>query len=218
MAPHLRPVRALAAGAARTCTPCRDRRHGHRLDLDVGARLIGAVHCWPRRSQAGAGVAGHYRGVLHGVPLAVKDLFWIKDAPAAAGTTIYRDFRPGQDATAVARLRDAGAVFLGKLQMTEGAYSDHHPSITPPVNPCDAAYWTGISSSGPAVATAAGLCYAALASGTGGSIRWPCAATGLTGIKPTWGRVSRHGTFPTCRRRYRELPRRSAAWAPASWS
>jgi amidase len=92
--------------------------------------------------------AGHYRGVLHGVPLAVKDLFWIKDAPAAAGTTIYRDFRPGQDATAVARLRDAGAVLLGKLQMTEGAYSDHHPSITPPVNPWNAAYWTGISSGG----------------------------------------------------------------------
>jgi amidase len=139
--------------------------------------------------------AGHYRGVLHGVPLAVKDLFWTKDAPAAAGTTIFRDFRPGQDATAVARLRDAGAVLLGTLQMTEGAYSDHHPSITPPVNPWDAAYWPGISSSGPAVATAAGLCYAALASDTGGSIRWPCAATGLTGIKPTWGRVSRHGAF-----------------------
>jgi amidase len=139
--------------------------------------------------------AGHHRGVLHGVPIAIKDLFWTKDAPAAAGMTIYRDFWPGQDATAVARLRDAGAVILGKLQMTEGAYSDHHPSVTPPVNPWDAAYWTGISSSGPAVATAAGLCYAALASDTGGSIRWPCAATGLTGIKPTWGRVSRHGTF-----------------------
>lgn len=139
--------------------------------------------------------AGQHRGVLHGVPVAIKDLFWTKDAPAAAGMAIYRDFRPGQDATAVARLRDAGAIILGKLQMTEGAYSDHHPSITPPVNPWDAGYWTGISSSGPAVATAAGLCYGSLASDTGGSIRWPCAATGLTGIKPTWGRVSRHGTF-----------------------
>ena len=139
--------------------------------------------------------AGQHRGVLHGVPVAIKDLFWTKDAPAAAGMAVYRDFRPGQDATAVARLRDAGAIILGKLQMTEGAYSDHHPSITPPVNPWDAGYWTGISSSGPAVATAAGLCYGSLASDTGGSIRWPCAATGLTGIKPTWGRVSRHGTF-----------------------
>jgi amidase len=139
--------------------------------------------------------AGQHRGVLHGVPVAIKDLLWTKDAPAAAGMAIYRGFRPGQDATAVARLRDAGAIILGKLQMTEGAYSDHHPSITPPVNPWDAGYWTGISSSGPAVATAAGLCYGSLASDTGGSIRWPCAATGLTGIKPTWGRVSRHGAF-----------------------
>jgi amidase len=139
--------------------------------------------------------AGRHRGVLHGVPVAVKDLLWTKDAPTAAGTAIYRGFRSGRDATAVARLRDAGAVILGKLQMTEGAYSDHHPSITAPVNPWDAGYWTGISSSGPAVATAAGLCYGSLASDTGGSIRWPCAATGLTGIKPTWGRVSRHGAF-----------------------
>ena len=79
--------------------------------------------------------------------------------------------------------------------MTEGAYSDHHPSITPPKNPWNDAYWTGISSSGAAVATSAGLCYGALASDTGGSIRWPCGATGLTGIKPTWGRVSRFRTF-----------------------
>lgn len=139
--------------------------------------------------------AGQHRGVLHGVPVAVKDLLWTKDAPTAAGMAIYRGFRPGQDATAVARLRDGGAIILGKLEMTEGAYSDHHPSITPPVNPWDADYWTGISSSGPAVATAAGLCYGSLGSDTGGSIRWPCAATGLTGIKPTWGRVSRHGAF-----------------------
>ena len=108
---------------------------------------------------------------------------------------IHRDFVPAEDATAVARLRQAGAVLLGKLQMTEGAYSDHHPAITPPKNPWNAAYWTGISSSGPAVATASGLCYGALASDTGGSIRWPCGATGLTGIKPAWGRVSRFGAF-----------------------
>ena len=139
--------------------------------------------------------AGQYRGALHGVPVAIKDLFWTKDAPTAAGMAVYRDYRPSQDATAVARLRDAGTIILGKLQMTEGAYSDHHPSITPPVNPWRADYWTGISSSGPGVATAAGLCYGSLASDTGGSIRWPCAATGLTGIKPTWGRVSRHGAF-----------------------
>jgi amidase len=139
--------------------------------------------------------AGRYRGPLHGVPLGIKDLFWTKGVPTAAGTMIYRDFAPEEDATAVARLKQAGAILLGKLQMTEGAYSDHHPAITPPKNPWNAAYWTGISSSGSAVATAAGLCYGALASDTGGSIRWPCGATGLSGIKPAWGRVSRFGVF-----------------------
>ncbi len=93
------------------------------------------------------------------------------------------------------RLNAAGAVLLGKLQLTEGAYSDHHPSVTPPKNPWNADYWPGISSSGPGVATAAGLCFGALGSDTGGSIRWPSAANGLTGLKPTWGRVSRHGVF-----------------------
>jgi amidase len=140
-------------------------------------------------------VASRYRGPLHGVPLAVKDLFWTCDVPTAAGTTIHKRFRPTEDATAVRRLREAGAVLLGKLQMTEGAYSDHHPEITPPRNPWNADYWPGISSSGPGVAVAAGLCFGALASDTGGSIRWPSAANGLTGIKPTWGRVSRHGVF-----------------------
>jgi amidase len=102
---------------------------------------------------------------------------------------------PTEDSTVVARLKQAGAVLLGKLQMTEGAYSDHHPSISPPRNPWNPDYWTGISSSGAAAATAAGLCYGALGSDTGGSIRWPCGATGLTGIKPAWGRVSRYGAF-----------------------
>ena len=140
-------------------------------------------------------VAGQYRGPLHGVPIALKDLFWTKDFPTAAGTAVHRNFRPDQDASVVRRLKEAGAVVLGKLQLTEGAYSDHHPSVTPPKNPWNADYWPGISSSGPAVATAAGLCYGSLASDTGGSIRWPCAANGLTGLKPSWGRVSRYGVF-----------------------
>ncbi|WP_349644967.1 amidase [Bradyrhizobium manausense] len=138
---------------------------------------------------------GKYRGPLHGVPIALKDLIWTKGVPTAAGTTLHRDFRPHEDATVVRRLKDAGAVVLGKVQLTEGAYSDHHPSVTPPKNPWNPDYWPGISSSGAAVATAAGLCFGSLGSDTGGSIRWPCAANGLTGLKPSWGRVSRHGTF-----------------------
>lgn len=140
-------------------------------------------------------IAGRYRGPLHGVPLAVKDLLWTRGVPTAGGTTIHKDFKPTEDATVVRRLREAGAVLLGKLQLTEGAYSDHHPQVTPPRNPWNADYWPGISSSGPGVALAAGLCFGALASDTGGSIRWPSAANGLTGLKPSWGRVSRDGVF-----------------------
>jgi len=138
---------------------------------------------------------GRARGPLHGVPLAVKDLLWVAGAPACHGMTIHKDFIPHEDATAVRRLREAGAVLLGKLQQTEGAFADHHPHIVPPVNPWGKTVWSGASSSGSGVATAAGLCYGALGTDTGGSIRFPSAANGITGIKPTWGRVSRYGAF-----------------------
>ncbi|BCH22060.1 amidase [Mesorhizobium sp. L-8-3] len=164
------------------------RLHSYVQVLDTAARI-----------QAEAAdeeiAAGRYRGPLHGVPVAIKDLCWIEGVPTAAGTTVYKNFVPAEDATVVRRLRAAGAVLIGKTQLTEGAYSDHHPSVIPPCNPWNGDYWTGISSSGSAVATAAGLCFGAIASDTGGSIRWPCAANGTTGIKPTWGRVSRHGVF-----------------------
>ncbi len=139
--------------------------------------------------------AGHILGPLHGVPIAVKDLCWTAGTKTAAGMTIHANNIPKEDGTVVRKLREAGAVILGKLQLTEGAYADHHPNITPPVNPWGAGQWPGASSSGSGVATAAGLCYGSLGSDTGGSIRFPCAANGITGIKPTWGRVSRYGAF-----------------------
>jgi amidase len=140
-------------------------------------------------------LAGEAIGPLFGVPVAVKDLYWSAGSPTAAGTTIHRDFVPSEDATAVRRLREAGAIVLGKLQLTEGAFATHHPEIVAPVNPWHPGHWAGASSSGCGVATAAGLCYGSLGTDTGGSIRFPAAANGLTGIKPTWGRVSRHGVF-----------------------
>jgi len=106
--------------------------------------------------------AGKSRGTLHGVPIAVKDLCNTAGVPTAAGMAIHRQHVPAKDATVVARLKQAGAVILGKLQMTEGAYGLHHPTIEPPINPWNAAYWTGVSSSGSGVATAAGLCFASL--------------------------------------------------------
>lgn len=136
------------------------------------------------------------RGPLHGVPLAVKDLCYTLDAPTAFGTKLYRDWMAPFESTVTARLREAGAVMLGKLAMTEGATLGYHPDLPRPVNPWAADRWTGVSSSGPAVAIAAGLCFGAIGSDTGGSIRVPAAACGLTGLKPTWGRVSRHGIVP----------------------
>ena len=143
----------------------------------------------------GETAAGTSRGPLHGVPGAVKDLCNTEGIATAAGMAIHRANVPTKDATVVARLRDAGAVVLGKLQMTEGAYGAHHPDIPAPLNPWNVAYWTGSSSSGSGAATAAGLCFASLGSDTGGSIRFPSTMNGLTGLKPTWGRVSRAGVF-----------------------
>lgn len=138
---------------------------------------------------------GRIRGALHGIPIAVKDLCYTKGIPTTAGMAIYKSFKPAFDATVVKRLADAGAILLGKLQMTEGAFAEHHPDVIPPVNPWSSAHWPGASSSGSGVATAAGLCFASLGSDTGGSIRFPSAANGVTGLKPTWGRVSRYGVF-----------------------
>ena len=176
-----------------------------RAMLDRIAALDGKLHSFellmPESALAEAKTAeteiaaGTNRGPLHGVPLAVKDLCWTVDAPTAAGMAMHRGFRPPEDATIVARLRAAGAVILGKLAMTEGAYAGYHPDMTVPICPWDPDAWPGTSSSGSGVATAAGLCYGSIGSDTGGSIRFPSAANGLTGLKPTWGRVSRHGAF-----------------------
>jgi amidase len=136
-----------------------------------------------------------YRGPLHGVPIAVKDLCYTTFAPTRAGTSIYNGFMANYNATVVDRLETSGAVILGKLSMTEGAYTGHHATIPAPTNPWNPKYWVGTSSSGSGVGPSAGLCFASLGSDTGGSIRYPAATCGLTGIKPTYGRVSRNGIF-----------------------
>lgn len=140
--------------------------------------------------------AGLWRGPLHGIPLAVKDVFYTTDIKTGLGSSLYDDWQAPYELTATARLRDAGAVLLGKLTATEGVYAEHHPTITEPINPFGAAHWTGNSSSGSGVAVTSGLAYGTLGTDTGGSIRLPSACCGLTGIKPSWGRVSRHGVFP----------------------
>ena len=140
--------------------------------------------------------AGNYRGPLHGVPVAVKDLCYMRGVRTMGGLAVLRDFVPDHDATVVARLEAAGAVMLGKLNLTEGAMAGYHPDFEIPVNPWRADLWSGASSSGSGVAPAAGLCFAALGTDTGGSIRFPAMANGIVGLKPTYGRVSRHGVLP----------------------
>ena len=139
---------------------------------------------------------GRYRGPLHGVPIAVKDLCYTKGVRTMAGTSIYAGFLPDHDATVVTKLSQAGAVLLGKLNLTEGAMGGYNPARDIPVNPWGEDLWPGASSSGSGVATAAGLCYGSIGTDTGGSIRFPSAANGIVGLKPTYGRVSRYGVFP----------------------
>jgi len=140
--------------------------------------------------------AGRWRGPLHGVPIAVKDLCQTKGVLTTCASRVLRNWRPDSSATVVERLESAGAVLVGKLNLTEFAVAWYHPEIPGPLNPWDPALWPGASSSGSGVATAAGLCFASIGTDTGGSIRFPSAACGVVGLKPTWGRVSRHGVFP----------------------
>ncbi len=140
--------------------------------------------------------ADHYRGPLHGVPIAVKDLVYAAGIPTLCGSTLMQGWLPDSDATVLRRLLSAGAIILGKLHMTEFALRWHHPAWPAPVNPWGADRWSGVSSSGSGVATAAGLCYGSLGTDTGGSIRFPTACNGAVGLKPTYGRVSRSGIFP----------------------
>jgi amidase len=140
--------------------------------------------------------AGRWRGPLHGVPVAVKDLCQTKGVVTTCASRVLRDWRPESNATVVERLAAAGAVMLGKLNLTEFAVAWYNPELPTPLSPWGADLWPGASSSGSGVATAAGLCFASIGTDTGGSIRFPSAACGIVGLKPTWGRVSRHGLFP----------------------
>jgi len=139
---------------------------------------------------------GKYRGPLHGIPVGLKDLLQTKNVRTTVSSRLLGDWVPDSNATVVDKLEAAGAISLGKLNMTEFALSGYHPELEPPVNPWHAEHWPGVSSSGSGVATAARLCCAAIGTDTGGSIRLPSAANGVVGIKPTYGRVSRHNAFP----------------------
>jgi len=147
--------------------------------------------------------AGRYRGPLHGIPYGAKDLLATKGIPTTWGAAPYKDQVFDHDATVVRQLRSAGAVLVAKLAMVElaGGFGYNHADASftgPGRNPWDTAYWSGGSSSGPGAAVAAALVAFAIGSETSGSIITPAAYCGVSGMRPTYGRVSRHGAMALC--------------------
>jgi aspartyl-tRNA(Asn)/glutamyl-tRNA(Gln) amidotransferase subunit A len=146
---------------------------------------------------------GRYRGMLHGIPYGAKDLLATRNAKTTWGATPYKDQQFDEDATVIKKLREAGAILVAKLAMVELAggmgYNEAHASLTGACKtPWNEDYWSGGSSSGPGAAVAAGLVAFAIGSETSGSIITPAAFCGVSGLRPTYGAVSRHGAMALC--------------------
>ncbi|RXT02326.1 amidase [Ammoniphilus sp. CFH 90114] len=143
-------------------------------------------------------VQGKWRGPLHGIPVGLKDLIYTKGIRTTMASGIYKDYIPEYSATVAESLERAGTVLLGKLNTHEFAYgpSGDVSYFGPVRNPYDLNRITGGSSSGSGAAVSTGMCFAALGTDTGGSVRIPSSACGIIGMKPTFGRVSKHGVYP----------------------
>ena len=171
-----------------------------RLDPTLNSYLtVTAEQALRQAARAEADIrAGEARGPLHGIPYAAKDLLDTRGVPTTVGSKIMAGNIPGRDAAVIQRLRRAGAILVGKTGMHEWAYgiTSDNPHFGPVRNPWNPERIPGGSSGGSAAAQAARLCAFSLGSDTGGSIRIPAALCGVAGLKPTFGRVSRHGAFP----------------------
>ena len=143
--------------------------------------------------------SGEYLGPMHGVPVAIKDQFLTKGILTTAGSNVLKDFVPEEDATVVSRLKEAGAVIIGKTNLTEFAITtNHYYPYGMMYNPWSMGHFAGSSSGGSASATAAFMCATSLGEDTGGSVRGPAAACGLAGFRSTYGLVSRYGLLGAC--------------------
>jgi aspartyl-tRNA(Asn)/glutamyl-tRNA(Gln) amidotransferase subunit A len=162
---------------------------------------VTAERALQRASQAEREIlAGRYRGPLHGVPVALKDIIYTRGVRTTMGSAFYSGHVPDHSATVARKLEEAGSVLIGKTNTHEFAYgpTGDRSHFGPMLNPHDTRRITGGSSGGSGAAVAANLCYGALGSDTGGSIRIPAALCGIVGMKPTFGRVSKGGVFPLC--------------------
>ncbi|HYN86154.1 MAG TPA: amidase [Pyrinomonadaceae bacterium] len=182
---------------------CLRRLEEHGARLGAVATLMRDAALRDARAAEGEIRRGRYRGTLHGVPYGVKDLLATREAPTTWGAQPFREQRFDFDATVVRKLRDAGAVLVAKLAMIELAgglgYNRADASWTGPCRtPWNTDFWSGGSSSGPGAAVAAGLVPFAIGSETSGSIITPAAFCGVTGFRPTYGAVSRHGAMARC--------------------
>ena len=144
--------------------------------------------------------AGRYRGPLHGIPLGLKDVYYVKGVRNTSGTRVFDDFVPDFDCTIAARFKDAGAILLGKLNLHQLAYgpTGENPDYGHMHNPWNTELISGGSSGGSASAAASGECTITMGTDTGGSIRIPSALCGLAGLKPTYGLLSRYGITVLC--------------------
>ena len=167
-----------------------------RLNAFIKVTAESARHA--ARAAEAAILAGNHLGPLHGIPLGIKDLYATRGVATTYGSPLYADWVPDFDAAAVERLKRAGAVLVGKTNLHELAYGStsanaHYGAVH---NPWRLDHHPGGSSGGSSAAVAAGMVYGAMGSDTGASIRQPAACTGIVGIKPTFGRVSKYGALP----------------------
>jgi aspartyl-tRNA(Asn)/glutamyl-tRNA(Gln) amidotransferase subunit A len=193
-----RLVRARAVSPVELTNACLERIERHQPALNAFIEVTAEAALERARAAEREIAAGRWLGPLHGIPIALKDLIDVAGTPTTAASRAFADRIPAVDAEVTRRLRAAGAVLLGKLNLHELAFgaSSVVSAFGPVINPWSPAHTAGGSSSGSSVALAAGMCFGALGSDTGGSIRQPAAFANVVGLKPTYGRVSLRGVIP----------------------